>query len=470
MTHTPDLPVWVNLIDRWMPRFLRPLWERLIRSHIGYRLFHGTSWYLIGVMVGRTLSIPAGIIVARMFGKALYGEYGIVQSTIGMFGLFAAFGLGLTAIRHVAQHRRSDPERAGRILALSELTSFTTGGLGALVLLIGAPWLAVHSLAAPQVAGPLRAGALLLWLTAINGAQDGALTGFEAFRAMALRNIIAGLASLPFVAGGAWLGGVTGAVLGLSASMGLKVALNHFVIRNECRRHRIRVMWRTARHELSVLVKFSLPALLANLISTPVTWICSAMLVRQPGGMAQMGLYSAASNWRGAMLYLPAALSSVILPVLSNLHSERDARRYGKLLWAGVVTNGGLMLCVWLGLIVFAQPLMGLYGTAFREGRQVLIVLGLSAVLRAITSVIAQSIVSAGRMWIIVWFNSMRSVVMISGSYWLVPRHGAAGLAWALVLSYVAHTVWQGLYLVRIQNQLKQAHELHPMKTLESAA
>ncbi len=83
-------------------------------------------------------------------GKAIYGELGIVRSTVAMFGAFAGLSLGLTATKHVAEFRLTDPLRAGRILALSGVVAFGSGAIVAIACFALAPWLAAHTLAAPS--------------------------------------------------------------------------------------------------------------------------------------------------------------------------------------------------------------------------------------------------------------------------------------------------------------------------------
>ena len=58
-------------------------------------------------------------------------------------------------------------------------------------------------------------GGLLLFLGGINGAQTGALSGFEAFKAIARINLISGALTFPLMVAGAWHWGVAGAVWGL---------------------------------------------------------------------------------------------------------------------------------------------------------------------------------------------------------------------------------------------------------------
>ena len=174
-----------------------------------------------------------------MLGKTGYGELGMIQSTVGMFGVFAGFGLGLTATKHVAEFCRSDPERAGRIIGLSGLVAMVTGGLMAMGLFIFAPWLAEHTINAPHLAGVLRIGALILFISALNGAQTGALSGFEAFKTIAYVNLFVGLISFPILVGGAYFGGLTGAVWALTINLGFNWLLNHLALRKEAHRYRV---------------------------------------------------------------------------------------------------------------------------------------------------------------------------------------------------------------------------------------
>src|SRR5208337_2987904 len=102
-----------------------------------------------------------------------------------------------------------------------------------LVILL-APYLAQHVLAAPQLAAPLAIGAGLVFFGALNGAQTGALAGFEAFKTMARVNIFAGVASFPLIVLGVWRGGLQGAIWGSVAALAINWGLNNRALRREC--------------------------------------------------------------------------------------------------------------------------------------------------------------------------------------------------------------------------------------------
>src|SRR5271157_2305488 len=133
------------------PHALEGLWVRLESSPIGERLLRGTFWSMTGTVVSRTLGLAAAILAARIIGKMVYGELGIIQSTVGMFGTLAGFGMGTTASKFIAELRIKDPVKAGRIIAISSLVSWGISFALAALLVFLAPWLCQHTLAAPYL-------------------------------------------------------------------------------------------------------------------------------------------------------------------------------------------------------------------------------------------------------------------------------------------------------------------------------
>ena len=442
-----------SLVSTCCPPFLRVVLSRIENSPIGYRLARGFFWSIAGAVISRGLMLAATVLVARMLGKSVYGELGMIQSTVGMFGIFAGFGLGLTATKYVAEFRRSDPNRAGRIIGLSGLSAMLTGGLMALGLFLFAPWLAVHTINAPQLAGVLRIGALILFINSINGAQTGALSGFEAFKTIAHVNLFVGLISFPILVLGAYLGGLTGAVWALLINLGANWLLNHLVLRKEARRYSVPLSFKQCSREMPILWKFSLPAVLGGVLVGPVNWACGAMLVNQPGGYDEMGIFSVANQWRMAILFIPSMVDQVVLPLLSNLNAESSDEQYRKVLLLNVFLNAGIALAVVLPLVIFAHLLMSTYGPSFEQGVGVLRVMAFTAVLIAANSIVGQAITSKGKVWIGFLCNLFWAIALLTGSAILLHNgYGAFGLACATFIAYALHTVWQSAYLSRILN------------------
>jgi len=83
----------------------------------------GAFWSIVGSVISQALTLLASIITARILGKSIFSDLGMIVSTVGMFGVFAVLGPGLTAIKHVAEFHTKDTARAGRIIGLSSIIS-----------------------------------------------------------------------------------------------------------------------------------------------------------------------------------------------------------------------------------------------------------------------------------------------------------------------------------------------------------
>jgi O-antigen/teichoic acid export membrane protein len=412
--------------------------ERITRSPLGSRLAHGTLWLLSGTLVSRILALLSSVIVARLLGRAGFGELGMIQATIGMFQMFAGFELGVTATKYVAEFKLRDPEKTGRIIGLSTIVAWTTGAVVAAVMLVGAPMLAASTLSAPHLTGVLRISALSLLLGAISGAQAGALYGFEAFRRIAWINFATGIISLPLMVLGAVLAGLTGAVWGLALTLAGNVVLGHLALRTERRRNGIPVRYVHSWHEWRVLFSFSLPAVLSALLVAPVTWVCQAILINQPGGFDQMGLFNAANQWHTATLFLPGVLGAVVIPVFAGMAGPEDRHRYRRLLGYNIGFNVAASAAIALPVSLFSSFIMSGYGPSFTSGYPVLIVLCCAAVIYSGMTVIDAAIISRGLMWWDVAQHVIWATVMIAMT-WKFRHYGAIGLALATLLARLAH-------------------------------
>ena len=113
---------------RFSPGFLSLFYQRIEASPLGYRLAKGAFWSLAGSLISRGLGLLSAILVGRMLGKQEYGELGIIQNSIGMFGTLAGFGMGLTANKYVVEFKRAHFARAGRVIALASAISLISSG------------------------------------------------------------------------------------------------------------------------------------------------------------------------------------------------------------------------------------------------------------------------------------------------------------------------------------------------------
>ena len=419
------------------PSMVHSFFNRIEASDVGSRLARGVFWSMAGSVISRGLMLCATVLVARMLGKTVYGELGMIQSTVGMFGVFAGFGLGLTATKHVAEFRQSDPERAGRIIGLSGLFAMGTGGLMALGLFIFAPWLAEHTINAPHLAGVLRIGAIILFINALNGAQTGALAGFEAFKTIAHVNLFVGLISFPILVCGAYFGGLTGAVWALAINLCFNWLLNHIALRKEARRHRVPFSFRDCSLELPVFWSFALPATLSGFMVGPANWACRVLLTNQPNGYDEMGILTAALVFQGLLIFVSGMLSAPLLSMVSNAGTNISE----KLGTVNILSTWILGVLIAIPLLCFPEVAQMIFGSDYAT-RSFQITFSLVVFCTSIMTFkagLARVLVANSLLWWGLFSNTLWAAILIGSTVFLV-RWGAPGLAASLTIAYILNT------------------------------
>jgi O-antigen/teichoic acid export membrane protein len=452
------MPLTKATIDALCPTFLRHHKKRIEASPLGYRLAKGAFWSLAGTVLSRSLSVVSSIFVARMLGKVGMGELGIIQGTVGILSAFAGLGMGLTATKFVAEYRTKDPQRAGAMLGLSAWVTWVSGTLMTLMMLVLAPWFAQHTLAAPHLTGLIRAGSVLLLLGSVNGAQTGALAGFEAFRTIARINLVCGLLTFPLMVGGACWFGLTGAVWGMVGSIAANCVFSHLALRREAMAAGVPLSAKPQPDQWEVLWRFSLPSVLCNVVFGPVNWACAALLVNRPNGYAEMGVLNVTMSWFNAVSFLPGVLAQVVLPLLSSQGMEGDRSHQKSIVSAAMKINAMTVIPVVIAVSCTSPLIMSCYGTGFSAGWPVLIVAVLTAGLLAVQTPAIQWITANGHMWAIFLMYLSYGLIYFGVTCALVTW-GALGLAVARLIAYFVNGI---LVVVYLKNRASAAVDARP--------
>ncbi len=411
------------------------------------RLAVGTFWNLTGTVVSRVLMLAAAVATARLLRREGFGELNMVRSTVGMLGVFAGLGLGLTATKHVAEHRERAPARAGRVLALCVVFATVAGAVMSAALLVFAPVLAASVLDAPHLSPILRLASGLLLLSAVNGTLRGALGGLEAFRSIALADGIRALFGLPLMVAGVIWAELMGVVLALVTIEAIGSAVLWRAVRRRSTEAGVGLRFGRFSEELPVLWKFALPSMLGGAMVSPAMWAARAILVRTPGGYGELGMFGAASQFRNLLATAAATFSTVLLPMLaSQVHSPHERFRKANVLlsWAiGVYPALLLVSFPELVSLVFGPDYTGI---AFQR---TVVVVSLFTCIILYKQGIARALAARDMMWWGFAENAVWGVMLLVFAY-LFRGHGALGLAGAFLLAYVIiSAAFVPLYVVR---------------------
>lgn len=422
------------------------------------RLAVGSLWSFGGMASLRVANVGTAIVIARLLGKAGLGQFAMINSTVVMLAVLGELGLGSTATRHVALYRADDPARAGRIVALCYLSATLIGGAIAALLYAAAPVIAANFLKAPELVAEFRLASLLVFLNGLVAIHLGVLFGLEAFRGAAQLNVARASLTLPVLASGAYLAGIRGVVQAMLVVGVVTWLLGLRLVRSQCRTESIKVSWKNLLAERAVLWRFAVPAFFASALVGPSTWLGNGLLAAQPGGYAELGLFTAANQWRNAALLAPTVVGQTMLPILSSSFAGRGPdHRTGRILRSGTIACLAIALPIGAALVLARRFIMGMYGTEFSPHTGILALVAAAFVLQAAQTPLAQVIAASGSMWLGAVLNLAWSVAFLASAGVLLGHHsGAAGLALAYVVSYLLHstwTAWAGSRLVRAARQ-----------------
>lgn len=409
---------------------------------------YGAFWSVAGTALGKCVVLVASIICAHILTKEQYGEFGIIRSTVNMFVVFGSAGLGLTASKYISEYKGSNKDRIPSIYLLTNGFAFVTGLIITLVVFFFAPYLANNYLNAPHLLIPLRVGVFLLFVTVINGAQTGTLSGFEDFKSIAINTFFGSIAESVFMLIGAYFWGLIGAILGFGTGYLVIYVLHNISIKKNLKINDIKATIKDFRpKDIRLLYFFSLPAMLSSMMVAPAYWVVKSILARN-GGFEELAGFEAADQWRVIILFLPSSISHIALPILSSL-SGRSDNRYWRTFWLNMGLNGGVAFIMALIVSCFSPLIMGFYGSNYVDDNLTLIILSASTVFSSMASVVGASIYSRSKSWMGFGFNAIWALMMISFSLLFMKQGlGAKGIALAILISYSIHTLLQLMYMV----------------------
>ncbi len=424
----------------------------LNETELGKRLFKGVSWTLIGSVSGKLLQLISFIIVARIIGKEDYGQLGIIRSTIAMFLMFSTLGMGMTASRYIALYRNTEPQYAYKIYKFSYQVTLIFALIISLVIISFSESISLHAFNNRLLEKPLIISTFVLFFMSITSIQSGALNGFENFKAIGINSTINGIIQLVLVVFAAYYFNIYGVIGALGVSyivlfIQLQISLkkNIQTLKNEQSESNEKISLR------SIFINFSLPAVLSGLVTVPTLWWAKTLLIKS-NGFGEMAIYDVAEQWYYVILFIPGALSSIILPLLTNTTVEGTKGEYRSLIKVNLAINIIITGILAIFVAIFSPFIYKMYGPGFNNIIP-LIVLLVSAVICAGNNVLGQIIASKGKMWIGLIVNMIWGVWLVLFSTIFIDKMnlGAAGLAYAILASYLLHSVTQAYVAIRVK-------------------
>jgi O-antigen/teichoic acid export membrane protein len=391
----------------------------------------------------------AKIYVARVLGAEQLGLYALGMTLASLVQLFGIVGLQSTAARYVSVYSAT-----GRY---DELRGFLTRSVGIVILLnlifclglqLGGSWISQHLYHAPRLAQYIPFFVVLAFLGSLNVFYCQILGGFkDVSRRTLITNFVGSALVIVLTVGLLAAGtGMPGYLIAQIINSIIVVAL---LVRLAGRLtpKEARFSWRPLPRIDPEIKAFTVAAFGMSILDFLVSQ-ADKILLGFFLNAALVGVYVVASTLSALIPIILQSVNQIFSPVIAHLHAEGRHDVLGQLFQTLTKWVLGLTLPLASVVIIFALPLMRIFGPGFESGWKVLVIGTVGQVVNCGVGSVGYILLMSGNQRRLIRVQFAMAAISILVNVVLIPPLGIVGAALASATVNVAGNLWN-LYHVR---------------------
>ncbi len=413
------------------------------------QIFRHSAVFFAGTLFTMAAGYLVKIYVARVLGAELLGLYALGMTLVSLTQLFGTLGLHGTAARYVAVYSAKGNWNALRGLLTRSVGIVVSLNLVlCIVLVFGGGWISRNLYHAPDLVQYLPLFAGLSVLGALNVFYCQVLAGFKE---ITKRTVITNFVGSPLV--------IVLTVVLLALGTGMRGYLSAQIISNVAVVTLLVVVtWKltpaAARFSFSALprldseVKSFTAAVfgmnVVDFLGTQADKIILGLFLNA----RVLGIYVLASTLSAFIPIILQSVNQIFAPVIADLHAQERQDVLQKLFQT--LTKWIIALTFPLGcvIIVFALPLMRIFGPDFEAGWPVLVIGALGQLVNCGVGSVGYLLLMSGNQRRLVKVQFAMAGVSVLMNVALIPLLGIVGAALAAATVVVGQNLWN-LYEVR---------------------
>jgi O-antigen/teichoic acid export membrane protein len=307
----------------------------------GFFLFSGTA-------ASTVIMAIASILIGRLLGPELYGQYTLAFVVPQLLFLFTDLGINQGVIKYSASfNAKGETSRSARLIKYSLLLKTLVGMMLFILNYALADFFASTFLQRPDIAFYLRIASTSILFQAIFSTAASAFVGLDKSQYNALATNIEALAKTLISITLVLLGfSVTGAVVGLSTSYVVAAIAGTALLYLIFRHNRDGQTTQSFTSEIKMLMQYGTPLYISVLLTGFIPFYQNLVLANYTTD-ADIGNYKAAVNFVSLITVLAIPITTILLPAFSKIDSSakqeirtffRLANKYTTLLIIPVTT------------------------------------------------------------------------------------------------------------------------------------
>lgn len=421
--------------------------KNTLRAH----LIKGATGSFIIKVTFASLAFATHLLLGRLLGAKGYGNYNYALSWVGILSVLAVMGLNRLLIREIAMYKThtSWGLLRGLIKRASSLGLLVSIILSLAVLL--GTWVFKEAWD-PQMLSALWIALILLPLKTLARLREAAMRGLKHVVSGQLPDLVIRPALFIALFGGTYL--FVRERLDASWAIGLQAlatAVALFIGTTMLYRFLPRpVKEAVPKYKTKVWASAALPLLLLAILQTGYSQI-DILMLGSIKGAAETGLYAAANRGARLIFFILAAGEAILGPTIASLYASGNINRLQRIITKSIRGIWLLSIPIGIGLIIFNQQFLLLFGPEFIQGKTALVILccaqlmkiamGAAALILIMTKYEKDAAIGIG-------FSLLVNGVLNSI---LIPRWGATGAAIAKSTSMIT---WNLMLAITVKRKL----------------
>ena len=421
------------------------------RSQMG-QISRQSGMFFLGTMFTAAAGYLFKVYLARALGVEALGIYALGMTIVGFLGLFSGLGLPQSAVRFVASYAATGrgPQLRAFIIWSIALLVGANALAGALVVFLG-PWVAEHFYHTPALSRYLKLFALIMFF--------GALTTFfgqvlQGYKDVSRRTVITNFVGTPLMMlltvglvmlGGGLRGYLVAQVLGAAVVVVLLVVTAWRLSPPTARKLRGPVLPLESQVFSFGAVVFGIGMLEFFLAQA------DKILIGFYTNAREVGIYAVAM---AIVAFVPVALQSVnqiFSPTIADLHSRGEQALLSRLFQTLTKWILGLTLPLATVTILFARPLMRIFGPDFEAGWIVLVIGTCGQLVNCGTGSVGYLLMMSGNQKRLIRIQAVMTGITILLNVVLFLKWGITGAALSSAITNAVSNLW---FLREIGNSL----------------
>lgn len=331
----------------------------------------GASIFVVGKIASNFLKFALNIILSRGLGAGLYGVYAFTENVIFLITIFARLGTGESLLRFLPQ--RDNEHRREAILGLAYVTTLTASVIFASAMYYFAPLITKLTLNNPLLTDVLRVLAIVLPFNTLSNLTNNVFRALELLEYRVLvENFLTPLLRISFVGIALLIGySLIGVITAIAVATVLIFLLSILLLATRTS------LWPTfdrLRDDAPEFYRYSLPLTFKD-IGWFLYYRVDILMVGIFLADSSVGIYQIAVLV-GSLLTLPlSAFNQLFPPVASRLYTDGDHQELESIYKTLTRWTFTVALLPAIGIVVFNEEILGIFGSDFTAGTSVLSVI-----------------------------------------------------------------------------------------------